>query len=336
MGDYMVIIDAYRGGEDTGFIDNNIIEKNYNLRICRYINDRLNDLGINTVMTRNSDIKLSNEDRINTINKYNNPNSILISNRLNYGDDSGVEIVYSLKNSDSLASKIKDSFEERDIYVNKIYQKRDENETNLDSDDLLKDIKNIQPIIISYGYINDNNDSYNLNNNLEKYGESVVRAIADYYDVPYSFNFENEYIVKKGDTLYSIAKKYNTTVENLKKNNNLVSNIINIGDILVISKDNNENIYVVQKGDSLWSISRKYNITVDDIKRANNLTSNLLSIGQKLIIPTKEIDNIYVVQKGDSLWSISRKYNITVDDIKRANNLTSNLLSIGQKLIIPF
>ena len=99
---------------------------------------------------------------------------------------------------------------------------------------------------------------------------------------------ENEYVVQKGDSLYSIARKYNTTVNDIKDLNNLTSNLLNVGQILKIpglkDESKNEYDYVVQKGDTLYSIARKYNITVDELKKVNNLNSNILSIGQKLKI----------------------------------------------------
>lgn len=93
------------------------------------------------------------------------------------------------------------------------------------------------------------------------------------------------YTVKKGDNLYNIAKKYNTSVTAISNLNNLKNNNLSIGQVLKIPKAQSTSVtYTVQKGDSLYTISKKYNTTVDNIKRKNNLTSNLLSIGQKLII----------------------------------------------------
>lgn len=160
------------------------------------------------------------------------------------------------------------------------------------------------------------------------------------------------YTVKAGDNLYNIAKKYNTTVDKIKRDNNLQRNNLTIGKILLIEDTSDQSTieecfgeeyeapssnitYTVQKGDNLYSIANKYNTTVNEIKSLNNLTSNNLSIGQQLRIPTNASGNItYTVQKGDNLYSIARKYNTTVNEIKRKNNLTSNNLSIGQQLII--
>ena len=97
------------------------------------------------------------------------------------------------------------------------------------------------------------------------------------------------YTVERGDSLYSIAQKYGSTVEEIRNLNNLKSDLLTIGQQLKIPNNiptETYIIYTVEPGDSLYSIAKKYNITVDDIKQANNLTGNLLLIGQNLSIPT--------------------------------------------------
>jgi len=150
----------------------------------------------------------------------------------------------------------------------------------------------------------------------------------------------NTYTVQSGDSLYSIARRFNTTVDTLKSLNNLTSNILSIGKVLLLPTEIEEpvtnNTYTVQSGDSLYSIARQFDTTVNELKSLNNLTENILSIGQILKIPGRISPNqTYTVKSGDSLYSIARQFNTTVNDIKNLNNLTNNTLSIGQVLKIP-
>lgn len=146
---------------------------------------------------------------------------------------------------------------------------------------------------------------------------------------------EEYYVVQKGDTLYSISKKFQMKIEELKKLNDISSDILQVGQVLIIddnkSPDNNQT-YIVAKGDSLWEISKKYNIPVKELIEINQLDNLTLQIGQELIIPSSEKD-IYIVQKGDTLWSVAKKNGLSVEELKKLNNLTTNLLSVGQKLI---
>ncbi len=96
-----------------------------------------------------------------------------------------------------------------------------------------------------------------------------------------------EYVVKAGDSLWLIARRYNTTVDTIKSINGLTNNMITTGQILKIPAGQNAPYieYTVQSGDSLWLIARKYGTTVDAIKTLNGLTSDQLNIGQVLRIP---------------------------------------------------
>ncbi len=186
------------------------------------------------------------------------------------------------------------------------------------------------------GVVDDN--TWNVINTL--YGN--LNDCANESDTPSSST--GNYIVKSGDTLYGIARRFNTTVDELKRLNNLTSNTLSIGQALKVpdnsdsDEENTNNItYKVVAGDTLYSIARRFNTTVDEIKRLNNLTSNTLSIGQILQIPSNEempFTN-YVVVRGDTLYGIARRFNTTVDAIIRTNNLQSTILEIGQVLRIP-
>lgn len=153
----------------------------------------------------------------------------------------------------------------------------------------------------------------------------------------------NYYTVQKGDSLYAIANKYNTTVDEIKKLNNLTTNNLSIGQKLLLSQTPSTppttpagTAYTIKAGDTLYAIANKYGVTVDSIKQANNLTSNTLTIGKTLTIPTgTQTPKTYTVQRGDTLYGIAMKNGTTVEKIKDINNLTTNNLSIGQKLLIP-
>lgn len=341
---YKVAIDASGGGKDNGNTGNGIIEKDYTLLISKYISDRLSKLGIDNFLVRDGDKSLSNEERVNIIkNKYGSGNNVIvISNRLNKGGRKGAEIMYALRNNSRLASNISKNLESAGQDVTKYYQLRDSKDTNKDKDPLIRDTPNNQTLVINYGYVDSLEDANKIKNNYEELAEAVVKAITTYAGVTYHpINEEDYYVVKKGDNLWNIASKYNTTVDELKKINNISNNELEIGQFLKIPKEKEENTknnkqitYIVKKGDSLWVIANKYDTTVDKIKEFNKLTSNNLNIGQKLIIPSSSSYRTYIVKKDDNLYKLANEFNTTVNEIKKINNLNNNDLSIGQELLI--
>lgn len=347
-----VIIDPGHGGTDSGATGNNLLEKDYNLLISKYMYDRFKELGVPVAITRDSDTTLSPTDRVNTIlNKFGNSSDvILISNHVNSGGGEGAEVIYALRNKDTLARRILENIGAAGQETRKYYQRRLPSDTSKDYYFIHRNTGNLEPLIVEYGFIDNTKDVEFLKENYEELAEAVISAVANYIGVPYTPPeglITNTYVVQKGDTLYSIANKLGTTVSELKKENNLTSNTLQIGEVLRIPTkeiyEEEENIYIVKKGDSLYSIANKYNTTVEELKRINNLTSNILSIGQVLKLPSDKASDVeneentisYTVQKGDSLYSIARKYDTTIDRIKDLNNLTTNLLSIGQVLLIP-
>ena len=159
------------------------------------------------------------------------------------------------------------------------------------------------------------------------------------------------YTVKKGDTLYSIAKNYGVSVDTIVSDNSLKNNNLSIGQNIKIRTNTslveecfgedyeipstNYVSYTVKRGDSLWNIAKNYSTSVSEIINLNNLSNANLSIGQVLKIPSSSNNtNTYTVVRGDTLYSIARKFNVSVDSIKSKNNLTSNSLSVGQILKI--
>lgn len=89
--------------------------------------------------------------------------------------------------------------------------------------------------------------------------------------------------VQDGETLWSLAIKYKTTVEAIAQRNVIQDNQINVGQILVIDADE-QNRYVVSAGESLISIAKKTNTSVQDIKRLNDLNTDIIKPRQILRI----------------------------------------------------
>jgi len=168
---------------------------------------------------------------------------------------------------------------------------------------------------------------------------------------------EKTHQVKPGESLEKIAKKYGVTVEDLKRWNNLKSDVIRAGEILIIKdkeegkkqakketkkevkKEEEQKIHIVKRGETLRDIAKKYGVSVEELKAWNNLTTNKPKPGTKLILKPStekaEKSNIYhVVKKGETLETIAKMYGITPTAIKELNNLKQDKIYVGQKLLV--
>ena len=119
------------------------------------------------------------------------------------------------------------------------------------------------------------------NNNLSVGQKLLVSGTGEMVDDSTDYD---TYVVKSGDNLYAIARKYNTTVDKLKDINNLSSNLLSIGQKLLVPKTSVKR-YVVKTGDNLYKIAGEFNTTVTDIINLNELNTTNLSIGQVLFLP---------------------------------------------------
>jgi membrane-bound lytic murein transglycosylase D len=177
------------------------------------------------------------------------------------------------------------------------------------------------------------------------------------------------YVVEKGDNLFSISKKFNISLEDLKKWNNLDGLNVEQGSKLTLAEnEQTENEvtnkaevkiteHIVEKGESIGSIARKYDVSISDIKDWNNIENNTIHFGSKLVVGKKYIisnDNksnqtkkesiaandrdqvkLYYVKKGDSLFSIAKKYpGVSISDLKKWNGIKNERLKAGMKLKI--
>jgi peptidoglycan DL-endopeptidase LytE len=175
----------------------------------------------------------------------------------------------------------------------------------------------------------------------------------------------NTYKVESGDSLWSIARKYDTTVSNLKQVNKLNSDLIYPNQVLKVAtgsdstpsapaapqKTEPAKSYTVKSGDTLIAIANEHSITLGELKSWNNIKSYLIYPGQKLTVsksgspaepsaskpapakkPTEAATGTYTVKSGDTLSHISINHNVSVSSIKKANNLKSDMIYVGQVL----
>lgn len=173
---------------------------------------------------------------------------------------------------------------------------------------------------------------------------------------------EEFYKVKKGDSLYKIAKRFHISADELKQINNLDDNKLKPGMKLLISKGKDgakvtkameaerkrkkeidvqesskvsqeREFHIVKKGDTLSSIARKYDIALAELKEINDLKSKKLKVGQKILLK-KTGPKTYTVKKGDNIWKIAKRFNIDPEEIRELNELESDELKPGQKLVL--
>lgn len=174
--------------------------------------------------------------------------------------------------------------------------------------------------------------------------------------------------VEAGESLWSISKKYNTNVNELKAINNLTKDTIFPTQVLkvaqtsslpkeVISKPNSNqtisetaptNSYIVKSGDTLGKIAVQYSMSLSELMKRNYLSSHMIFPGQKLLVsnntsssdkpkpiqPDSHPTGTYTVRAGDTLSHISSKVGMTIQQIKELNGLTKDTIYIGQQLKI--
>ena len=167
--------------------------------------------------------------------------------------------------------------------------------------------------------------------------------------------------VTSGQTLSGIAAKYGSSMAAIKAANNLKSNSVNIGQVLVIPGSGITTAttapvvktaaakvvtnhapatrivwHTVTRGEYLGKIAAKYGVTMSSIRQTSHLKSDKVMVGQKLkiAVAATKVER-HKVRRGEFLSKIAAKYGVSVATIRDANKLRSDKLAVGQTLIIP-
>ncbi|WP_323843941.1 LysM peptidoglycan-binding domain-containing protein [Microbulbifer magnicolonia] len=175
------------------------------------------------------------------------------------------------------------------------------------------------------------------------------------------------YTIARGDTLSTIARRYETSVAAIREANKLRGNNIRAGKTLLIpsasgpagqyayaldqrvkrhqsSGSGHKASYTVQPGDTLWGIARSLNVSVRQLASWNSMAAgDTLRPGRTLVAYADSGSNSdrttrklsYRVRNGDSLYRIASRFSIDVDDILRWNRISkSSYLQPGQRLTL--
>lgn len=175
-------------------------------------------------------------------------------------------------------------------------------------------------------------------------------------DIDQNDNKTIYYTVKRGDTLWQIARNYGTTVNRLVSDNNIKNpNLIYVGQVLkIITSSSSEDddcmtghiIYTIKWGDTLSGIASKYGISMNYIAELNNIPNvNRIYAGNKIRIPQcgdfgeaqpeYTLTTQYTVKRGDTLWGIAQRYGVSVDYLANKNGIKNrNLIYPGQLIKI--
>jgi membrane-bound lytic murein transglycosylase D len=174
-----------------------------------------------------------------------------------------------------------------------------------------------------------------------------IDEIQEEYQSPHEILYHR---VRPGETLSTIARRYNTTVKKIAWYNNIYrENYIVNGQVIKIpqagafaargpiSMPSRVVDYKVRRGDSLWVLAKRYNTTTKKIQELNNLNTVNLYIGQKLKIPAASSSGLkkYQVRQGDSPYKIAKRHDMNLNKLLKINELSrSSRIYPGQTIYV--
>ncbi len=148
------------------------------------------------------------------------------------------------------------------------------------------------------------------------------------------------YIVRKGDTLWDIARIYGVGISDLKQINDLKNSRIIPGMRLRLTAVSEKTQpadepfeYIVKRGDSLSEIAQRFNVGLNLLRQLNHLKGDPIDPGQNLQLRPSSLDEaVHIVRPGETLSSIALKYRIEVSELVRLNGIDGSEILVGQKL----
>ncbi|NLP13649.1 MAG: LysM peptidoglycan-binding domain-containing protein [Clostridium sp.] len=158
------------------------------------------------------------------------------------------------------------------------------------------------------------------------------------------------YVIRSGDTLAAIARRFNTTVQALlAANPGIVPERLYIGQVICVPQPASgcpigTSPYEIKAGDTLANIAARFNIPLRDLLNANpGVVPERLYIGQVICIPQPKAEepscptlNFYVIRRGDTLATIAGIFNVTVQQIINVNpGINPYALYVDQVICIP-
>lgn len=143
------------------------------------------------------------------------------------------------------------------------------------------------------------------------------------------------YVVKRGDTLYKIARDNGVSIEDLIAANNLTSNIIYPGQVILIPRNVPSGSvyfeeYVVEFNDTLEKIAEKLNVRLDLLTKYNDISKIVLAENQVIRIP--RTFTLYTIRPEDTLESILSEHNMTLEELVKAN--IDTWLAVGSTIYV--
>lgn len=351
----VVVVDAGHGGSDPGASGNGLIEKVWNLEVARILKEKLEEVGLTVIMTRNSDTFVSLARRAEIANENNADLFISIHfNAFNGSANGWEDFIYNALSSDSTSPELQNAVHNAVIPLLNQYglTNRGKKRANF----AVLRLTNMPAVLIEAGFADNAKDAKVLKQ--AQYKEDLATALTNGVQAylgntervsskavkteskPVASN-DSTYVVKSDDTLSGIAQKFGVTVDNLVAWNGIANkNLINVGQVLTVK--GGTSIYTVKAGDTLSGIAQKFGTTTEALASLNEIDNpDLIQIGQRIKVngtvkPTsasKSSSNVYTVKAGDTLSEIAQRFGTTTGELARINGISNpNLISVGQKL----